>query len=100
MKIFELFGSVNLNDNITQNLQNINQQVNNTSNQMKVFGVTITDGMKTAGIAAAAFAGGVIAVGAGMLKMANDAADVAGRITDMSTKMGISTDMFQEWVKA
>lgn len=90
MKIFELFGEVFIDDKATKELLEITKK-------SKVFGFEIDGNIKKFAGFAAAGVGGAVAVGAGMLKLANDAADASSRINDMSAKIGISTTAFQEW---
>lgn len=90
MKIFDIFGEILLVDKATEELNKVGQGA-------EIFGVKIDSNItKMAGFATAGVAS-AIAVGAGLLKLANDASDVASRINDMSAKIGISATGFQEW---
>lgn len=91
MELFRLFGSI-LVDN-----EEANRSISATDDRARGMGATFADGIKTVGAWGMALGGAAIAGGAALLGIASAASDTASRVQDMSAKIGMSTQGFQEW---
>lgn len=91
MKIFELFGSIFV------ETDQANESMDKTDSKAKGIATTLGNGIKTAGAWSAALVGGVAAAGTAMLAAGNKFAETTSNIDDMSQKLGLSREGFQEW---
>jgi len=91
VKIFELFGSIFV------ETDQANESMDRTDNKAKGIATTLGNGIKTAGAWSAALVGGVAAAGTAMLAAGNKFAETTSNIDDMSQKLGLSREGFQEW---
>lgn len=90
MDIFKLVGSVWVDTNeANKSLQKTQDETNKTGNKFK-------DGLTKAAKFGAAVVGAATVAGAGLMKLANNAAQTADEIDKGSSRMGVSKKYFQE----
>lgn len=91
MKIFELFGSILIEND------KANKSLESSESKAKKFASSLGNGLKTATKFGVGVGAAVGAAGTAMYGMATKAAEATDRIDKMSQKLGFSREGFQEW---
>lgn len=91
MQLFELFGTVKLDDQASAGLDSVDKKAEKTGGKFGKFAGVVAGGAVVVGAA-------VVGAAAGMYKMATSSAETTDRIDKLSQKIGMSREGFQEWV--
>lgn len=91
MKIFELFGSILIENG------GANESLDKTDSKAKKIADSLGNGIKTAAKWGTAIVGGATLVGGAMLKAGDKFAETTDRIDKLSQRLGLSREGFQEW---
>ncbi len=92
IEIFRMFGSV-----MIQGGKETEQQLDNIDKKGQSVGSKLADMGSKALKAGTVLVTGMAAAGAGVMALAKNSSDASSRISDMSQKMGMSKQSFQEW---
>lgn len=92
MDLFKLFGTLALNG-----VDETKKQLDETADKASGLGDKLKTGIATAAKWGTAIGAGVVAVSAGVMKLAMNSAATADEVDKMSQKIGISKQAYQEW---